>query len=71
MDSPGILRGGSIEDVAIQSLNAGVDWLLVAGTPQLPNLVEAVANAAENGKLDPTRLHEAAEAVRHLIDTLR
>lgn len=71
LDSPGILRGGSIEDVAIQSLNAGVDWLLVAGTPQLPNLVEAVASAAENGKLDPTRLHEAAEAVRHLTDTLQ
>jgi beta-N-acetylhexosaminidase len=70
LDSPGILRGGPIEEAAIQSLNAGVDWLLVAGTTQLPNLVDAVANAAENGQLDSGRLREAAASVRHLTNSL-
>ena len=70
LDSPGILRGGSISDAAIRSLNAGVDWLLVAGTAQLPNLVSAVVHAADGGGLNPQRLHEAAEAVRHLTMSL-
>ena len=70
LDAPGILRGGSVAEAAIRSLSAGVDWLLVAGTAQLPNLVGAVAHAADNGGLSPARLHEAAEAVRHLTMSL-
>ena len=70
LDSPGILRGGSIAEAAIRSLNAGVDWLLVAGTTQLPNLVWAVTDAVDRGDLEFERLHEAAEAVRRLTVSL-
>jgi beta-N-acetylhexosaminidase len=67
LDSPGILRGSSLEEAAIDALAAGIDWLLVAGTSNLPNLVAAVAEAVAEGSLPRSRLHAAASAVRTLI----
>ena len=66
LDAPGILRGSSLEQAAIEALAAGVDWLLVAGTPNLPNLVAAVAEAVTRERLSSDRLHTAAQAVRTL-----
>ena len=66
LDAPGILRGSPLEQAAIEALTAGIDWLLVAGTPDLPNLVAAVAQAVTMGHLSSARLHSAALAVRTL-----
>jgi beta-N-acetylhexosaminidase len=66
LDAPGILRGSSLDQAAIEALAAGIDWLLVAGTPNLPNLVAAVAKAVSMERLSSARLHAAAQAVRTL-----
>jgi len=66
LDAPGLLRGSSLEQAAIDALTAGIDWLLVAGTPNLPNLVAAVAKAVTMEHLSSARLHAAAQAVRTL-----
>jgi beta-N-acetylhexosaminidase len=66
LDAPGILRGSSVEQAAIDALTAGIDWLLVAGTPNLPDLVAAVANAVTMEHLSSARVHAAAQAVRTL-----
>ena len=47
----------------VEALIAGVDWLLVSGTPMLPNLVDAVLEAVDREHLSSARLHEAARAV--------
>jgi beta-N-acetylhexosaminidase len=70
LDAPGILRGSSLEEAAIEALAAGIDWLLVAGTPNLPNLVAAVAEAVSRGHLASARLHAAAGAVRTLTSAI-
>jgi beta-N-acetylhexosaminidase len=66
LDAPGILRGSSLDEAAIDALAAGIDWLLVAGTPNLPHLVAAVTKAVTMERLSSARLHAAAQAVRTL-----
>lgn len=66
LDAPGTRRGRSIEETVVEALLAGVDWLLVAGTTRLPNLVDAVLDAVEREHLSSARLHEAAHAVQTL-----
>ncbi len=66
LDAPAILRGRSLEETAVEALIAGVDWLLVAGTPMLPDLVDGVLKAIDREHLSSARLHEAARAVRTL-----
>jgi beta-N-acetylhexosaminidase len=66
LDAPGTLRGGSLEEAAIDALAAGVDWLLVAGTPHLASLVDAVVDSVTMGHLSSARVHDAARAVRTL-----
>lgn len=66
LDAPGILRGRSIEDTVVEALIAGVDWLLVAGTTRLSDLVDAVVRAVEREHLSSARLREAALAIRTL-----
>ncbi len=66
LDAPGILRGSSLDQAAIEALVAGIDWLLVAGTPNLPHLVAAVTKAVTMERLSSARLHVAAQAVRTL-----
>jgi beta-N-acetylhexosaminidase len=66
LDAPGIRRGSSLDQAAIEALAAGIDWLLVAGTLNLPNLVAAVAKAVSMEHLSSARLHAAAQAVRTL-----
>ena len=68
LDAPGILRGSSLDQAAIEALAAGVDWLLVAGTPDLPNLVAEVVKAVTIGRLSSARLHAAAQVVRTLTN---
>ena len=66
LDSTGILRGGTLHEAAIEALAAGVDWLLVAGTPNMPELAASLAAAADSGRIPPRRLRDAADSVRKL-----
>ena len=66
LDAPGTLRGDSREQAAVDALAVGVDWLLVAGTPDLPDLVDAVVEAVTMEHLPSARVHSAAQAVRTL-----
>ena len=66
LDAPATLRGSSVEEAAVEALVAGIDWLLVAGTPHLPALVDAVVESVTMGHLSSGRLHNAASAVRTL-----
>ena len=70
LDAPGLLRGSSLEEAAVEALSAGIDWLLIAGTPHLPNLVAAVAEAVSSGHLSSARLAEAAHTVRTLTNDI-
>ncbi len=71
LDGPGILRGDSIGDAVVDALTAGVDWLLVAGSPRLPGLVTTVVEAVHDGRLPIERLANAAASVRLLGEDLR
>ncbi len=64
LDAPATMRGRSLLDTALAGLTAGADLLLVAGGPHLSSLCHAVAQAAEDGRLPPERLREAAKRVR-------
>lgn len=66
LDAPGILRGDSLGQAAVDALKAGIDWLLVAGTPNLSSLVAAVVEAVNMERLSSARVHAAAQAVRTL-----
>ena len=54
----------------IDALNADVDWLLVAGTPKIEDLVLTVVAATDDGSLSTGRLHDAACAVRKLANDI-
>jgi len=70
LDQLGVLRGDTMEQASIDALNAGVDWLLVAGTTQLPGLVSSVAEAIIDGRIEWRRLVDAANSVRTLTGDL-
>jgi len=70
LDAPGIMRGASLIDTAIASLVAGVDLLLLASGPHLPGVARGILAAAEDGRLPPARLREAADRVRALAESL-
>lgn len=70
LDQLGVLRGDTMEHAAVDALNAGIDWLLVAGTSQLPSLVTSVADAVDDGRIERPRLSNAAEKVRALAHDL-
>jgi len=66
LDAPAILRGNDIKDVAVQSLNAGVDLLLLAASNNLDEICEYIIQAVESGILRKERLSEAANKVRNI-----
>jgi beta-N-acetylhexosaminidase len=67
LDSRATLRNRSIEDVAIDALNAGSDFLLLAAIDdQLERVVAAICKAVEKGELAEERLGEAGAKVRAL-----
>lgn len=67
LDSPATMRGRSLEETAIASLNAGVDLMLVAAGDHIEDLSKAIQTAVENGKLKEERLADAATRVRSLL----
>jgi beta-N-acetylhexosaminidase len=70
LDLTGTMRGRSITEVAIQSLLAGVQLLLLASGPQVDDVAIHIANAVQDGSLPLDTVREAAAAVRTLADTL-
>lgn len=64
LDAPATLRGRSLLETAIASLNAGADLLLVGGGPHLDALCEGIAAAARTGRIARERLGEAAARAR-------
>ncbi len=69
LDSKATMRGRSIEEVAVDALNAGSDFLLLAAIDdQLERVTDAICKAVERGELDEERLHDAATGVRALAE---
>jgi beta-N-acetylhexosaminidase len=69
LDSRATMQDRSVEEVAIDALNAGSDFLLLAATGnQLERVVDAITRAVENGELTEERLGEAGAKVRALAE---
>ena len=69
LDSRATLRDCSVEEVAIDALNAGSDYLLLAAIDgQLERVVAAICSAVEKGDLAEKRLIEAGAKVRALAE---
>lgn len=65
LDARATLRNRPIEEIAVQALNAGSDYLLLADIDdQLNRVVQAICNAVEEKKLSEKRLHEAGKKNR-------
>jgi beta-N-acetylhexosaminidase len=69
LDSKATMRGRSVEEVAVDALNAGSDFLLLAAVDdQLERVTDAICQAVERGELEEERLHDAAARVRALAE---
>ena len=67
LDAQAILRGRPITQVAIDALNAGCDQLLIADKgDQVDQIVAAIIEAVNSGRLAEDRLGEAATKLRSL-----
>lgn len=67
LDAKAILRSQPITHVAIEALNAGSDFLLIADMDDHVNqIISAIVNAVESGDLAEIRLNDAATKVRSL-----
>ncbi len=67
LDSRATMKDRSVEQVAIDALNAGSDYLLLAANDdQLERVVDAICNAVEEGELAEERLSAAGAKVRTL-----
>ncbi|MFM0736838.1 glycoside hydrolase family 3 N-terminal domain-containing protein [Paraburkholderia xenovorans] len=70
LDAPGILRGRTVEAVAVASLVAGADLLLVSSQAGLDTIVRTIVDAVKSGALAHERLADAARRVRSLARQL-
>jgi beta-N-acetylhexosaminidase len=70
LDLPGTLRGRTVPDVAVESLRAGVELLLLASGPQVDIVADHIARAVETGEIPRETLAIAAEKVRRLAGDL-
>ena len=69
LDSRATMRDSTIEQVAIDALKAGSDFLLLAAiNQQLERVTDAIYRAVEEGDLSEERLHEAGAKVRALVN---
>ena len=70
LDSQATLRGRTVEAVAVDALNAGSDFLLLADTgDQIQRVAAAVEAAVHDGVVSAARLEAAATKVRALAAT--
>ena len=69
LDSRATMRNRSVEEVAIDALNAASDFLLLAAIDdQLERVVGAICEAVEKGEVAEERLGEAAARIRTLAE---
>lgn len=68
LDLPGTLRGREVADVAVASLLAGVELLLLASGPQIDQVAQRIVTAAKTGELPRATLAAAAAKVRRLAE---
>ncbi|MFZ6049354.1 glycoside hydrolase family 3 N-terminal domain-containing protein [Pseudomonas sp. CR3202] len=68
LDAPGILRGRTIQQVAVASIAAGADLLLLSSESGLDAVAAALVDAVRKGEITEDRLAEAAARVRALAD---
>ncbi|MBH8484639.1 glycoside hydrolase family 3 N-terminal domain-containing protein, partial [Acinetobacter baumannii] len=61
-----ILRGKSIDEIAVQALNSGVDLLLLSSENDLDQIAQYISLSVASGNLDRERLSNAANKVRNL-----
>ncbi|AIL80796.1 MULTISPECIES: glycoside hydrolase family 3 N-terminal domain-containing protein [Acinetobacter] len=66
LDAPAILRGKSIDEIAVQALNSGVDLLLLSSENDLDQIAQYISLSVASGNLDRERLSNAANKVRNL-----
>ena len=67
LDSRATIKDRSVEQVSIDALNAGSDYLLLAANDdQLERVVGAICNAVEEGELAEERLNAAGAKIRTL-----
>ena len=67
LDAKAILQGQPITKVAVEAVNAGSDFLLVADIDdQVHQIIAALVHAVESGELAESRLDDAAAKVRSL-----
>jgi beta-N-acetylhexosaminidase len=72
LDLPGTLRGRTVPEVAVKSLKAGIDLLLLAAGPQIDEVARRIVRAVETGELTQEALARAANKVRGLAaDTVQ
>lgn len=62
----GARNGRSLEETAVAALEAGADLLIVEDPALRETVVDAVVSATQSGRLDRSRLSEAAHRVRRL-----
>jgi beta-N-acetylhexosaminidase len=70
LDAKGILLNSTLEETAVNALNAGADLLLLAGGKHLHDIADAIVKAVDDGLLPAERLHTAAEKVRETAEEL-
>lgn len=67
LDAKAILRGRPITQVAVEALNAGSDFLLIADMDDhVDQIASAITTAVHSGKLAESRLNDAAQKIRGL-----
>ena len=67
LDSQATMRGDPVAEVAIDALNAGCHFLLLADTgSQLDDVAAAIETAAQSGRLSAEALSASADRVRAL-----
>jgi beta-N-acetylhexosaminidase len=69
LDLPGTMRGRAITEVAVASLNAGVQLLLLASGKQIDEVANYITKAVQDERLPADALSSAATAIRNLADS--
>ncbi len=70
LDGKATLRGASVAQVALEALNAGCDFLLLADIGgQLDDVAQAIVDGANAGRISADALARSAQKVRNLART--
>ena len=68
LDALSTMRTDSLDEIAVRSIHAGVELLLVPGGDAVSQIANALEGAVTAGRLSASALHSAAEKVRALAE---